>query len=66
VCAVVSTAGGQPPLTFADMRAHLVAQGVRSQAIPEQLEHVEVIPRNPAGKITKQALKDRFAAVART
>jgi len=65
LCAIVSTAAGQPALTFADMRAHLVAQGVRSQAIPEQLEHLEAIPRNPAGKITKQVLRDRFATAAR-
>ena len=65
VCAIVSTAAGQPALTFADMRAHLVARGVRTQAIPEQLEHLEAIPRNPAGKITKQVLRDRFATAAR-
>jgi cyclohexanecarboxylate-CoA ligase len=65
VCAIVSTTAGQPPLTFADMRAHLVAQGVRAQAIPERLEHLEAIPRNPAGKITKQVLRDRFAPAAR-
>ncbi len=65
VCAVVSTAPGHVPLTFAEMRAHLADQGLRAQAVPERLEHVEAIPRNPAGKITKQVLKDRFASVAR-
>ena len=27
----------------------------------EQLELVEVVPRNPAGKILKQALRERYA-----
>jgi acyl-CoA synthetase (AMP-forming)/AMP-acid ligase II len=60
VCAVVSTTVGQDPLTFAEMVAHLRASGLRSQAIPERLEYVDALPRNPAGKVVKQVLKDRY------
>lgn len=61
VCAVVALADGNGPLTFADMRAFLSEQGLRKQAVPEQLELVDVIPRNAAGKITKNVLRDRFS-----
>jgi cyclohexanecarboxylate-CoA ligase len=66
VCAVVAAAPGQAPLTLAELRAHLEERGLRRQAMPEQVEHVDALPRNPAGKVTKQALQDRFATTART
>jgi len=31
------------------------------QKIPEQLELLDVIPRNPTGKILKQQLRDTYA-----
>jgi len=55
VCAVVVGT-----LAFADMQAWLTDQGLRRQAVPEQLEIVEVLPRNPAGKVTKKVLQERF------
>ncbi len=66
VCAVVRTAEGAAPLSLLEVRAYLESRGLRRQAIPEQLEHVDALPRNPAGKVTKQALQGRFAAAART
>jgi acyl-CoA synthetase (AMP-forming)/AMP-acid ligase II len=59
-CAVVSLNEGQT-LPFEEMVAYLKDQGLRIQAIPEQLELVEVVPRNPAGKILKHALRERFS-----
>jgi acyl-CoA synthetase (AMP-forming)/AMP-acid ligase II len=59
-CAVVSLNEGQT-LPFQDMVAYLKDQGLRIQAIPEQLELVDVVPRNPAGKILKHALRERFS-----
>jgi acyl-CoA synthetase (AMP-forming)/AMP-acid ligase II len=59
-CAVVSLNEGQT-LPFEDMVAYLKDQGLRIQAIPEQLELVDVVPRNPAGKILKHALRERFS-----
>jgi acyl-CoA synthetase (AMP-forming)/AMP-acid ligase II len=32
------------------------------QKVPERLEHVDVIPRNPAGKILKQDLRAQYSA----
>ena len=66
VCAVVCTAEGAVPLSLADLRAYLETRGLRRQAVPEQVEHVDALPRNPAGKVTKQALQGRFAVAART
>ena len=61
VCAVVALADGNGPLTLADVRTFLSEQGLRKQAVPEQLELVDVIPRNAAGKIMKNVLRDRFS-----
>ncbi|MDH3706364.1 MAG: AMP-binding protein, partial [Acidimicrobiia bacterium] len=47
-CAVVSTPEGAEPLTMTAMREFLTEAGLRTQAIPEQLEHVELVPRNPS------------------
>jgi len=66
VCAVVCDADGAPPLTLVQARAWLESKGLRRQAVPEQIEHVDTLPRNPAGKVSKQALQDRFAPAGRT
>ena len=31
-----------------------------TQKLPEQLEHIEVIPRNPSGKVLKHVLVDQY------
>ncbi len=61
VCAVVVGAPGAEPLDLVEMGRYLRGQGLRPQALPERLEHVEALPRNPAGKVTKQELRDRLA-----
>lgn len=61
VCAVVSTTAGGEPLAFADMQDFLLGKGLRRQAVPERLETVEVVPRNPAGKIQKHQLRERYS-----
>jgi non-ribosomal peptide synthetase component E (peptide arylation enzyme) len=43
------------------MQSFLKDQGLRMQAIPERLEIVDVLPRNPAGKVLKQDLKKTYA-----
>ena len=43
--------------------AHFLEQrGLMVQKIPEQLEVVDEIPRNPTGKILKHELRERFGA----
>ncbi|KAA0234066.1 MAG: Medium-chain fatty-acid--CoA ligase [Acidimicrobiales bacterium] len=61
VCAVVQTAEGADDITLAEMAAHLESQGLMKQKIPEQLEIIEVIPRNPSGKVLKHVLCDRYS-----
>ncbi len=63
VCAVVATAEEGPPSrsTFDEMVSYLKGQGLMVQKIPEQLEHVELVPRNPTGKILKHELRKTYA-----
>ncbi len=60
VCAVVATAEGAEPLEFDEMAAFLKDEGLMIIKVPEQLEVVDAIPRNPAGKILKRELQDRY------
>jgi acyl-CoA synthetase (AMP-forming)/AMP-acid ligase II len=60
VCAIVQTAVGEEPITFDEMVGHLKEQGLMTQKLPEQLEVIEVIPRNPAGKVLKHVLRDQY------
>ena len=54
-------AGGGEPLAFLEMVEFLKEQGLMLQKIPEQLEIVEAVPRNPSGKIVKHVLRDRYS-----
>jgi len=58
-CAVVALK--EPPLTLLEITQFLKEKGLRNQAIPERLEIISVLPRNPAGKVLKQDLKKQFA-----
>jgi len=44
-----------------EMRAFLSDNGLRTQAIPEQIEIVDALPRNPAGKVLKQDLRKMYS-----
>ena len=59
-CAVVSTRDGQQPLAFTEMQDFLRGEGLRTQAIPEQLEVVDAVPRNAQGKIPKHELRKQY------
>jgi non-ribosomal peptide synthetase component E (peptide arylation enzyme) len=58
-CAVVACKGDA--LGFAEMVAFLAGAGLMRQKIPEQLEIIAEVPRNVAGKIQKQLLRERFS-----
>jgi acyl-CoA synthetase (AMP-forming)/AMP-acid ligase II len=60
-CAVVVPADPDAPPTLADLGDHLTAEGLMRQKHPERLEIVEVLPRNPAGKVLKKDLKNAYA-----
>lgn len=59
-CAVVTVVDPDDPLEFGEMVDFLVSSGLMRQKIPEQLELIDVIPRNPAGKILKRELQERY------
>jgi len=60
VCAVVTAAEGQPALAFDEMVEHFREARVMTQKIPERLELIESMPRNPTGKILKKELIERY------
>ncbi|MDH5338872.1 MAG: cyclohexanecarboxylate-CoA ligase, partial [Rubrivivax sp.] len=60
-CAVVVTAGHEP-ITLAEMRSYLEGEKLMKQKIPEQLELVAALPKNPTGKVLKKDLKGQFSA----
>jgi non-ribosomal peptide synthetase component E (peptide arylation enzyme) len=60
-CAVVACRDPRDPLLFDEMVAYLSEQGLMRQKLPERLEIVDQVPRNPTGKILKHELRSRFA-----
>jgi non-ribosomal peptide synthetase component E (peptide arylation enzyme) len=56
-CAVVVLADPEVQLSLADIAAHCRARGLANQKIPEQLEIVTELPRNPMGKVLKHELR---------
>ena len=60
--AVVALKDAGDPLGFDEMGAFLKEKGLRAQAIPEQLEIVDALPRNPSGKVLKQDLRTRYGS----
>jgi cyclohexanecarboxylate-CoA ligase len=60
-CAVVVPAEGAE-LSLTEMTDHLLGAGLITRKLPERLELVDALPRNPSGKILKFELKKRFGA----
>ena len=63
-CAVVVPAEGVGELSLAELSEHLLAAGLITRKLPERLEVVDALPRNPGGKILKFELQKRFAPSA--
>jgi cyclohexanecarboxylate-CoA ligase len=59
-CAVVALRDGAT-LTFAEMVEYLRGAQLSMHKIPERLEHVDALPRNPTGKILKKDLRERYS-----
>jgi non-ribosomal peptide synthetase component E (peptide arylation enzyme) len=59
-CAVVVAAPGET-FTFLEMTEHLKAADLTPQKLPEQLELVDTLPRNPSGKVLKRELRQQFS-----
>ena len=60
VCAVIQIIEGDDSVTFDDVIVYLRDQGLMVQKLPEQIEFVDLLPRNQAGKILKHVLRDEF------
>ena len=61
VCAVVVPADGAPTPGLPELADFLKARGLMLQKIPERLESLPNLPRNPSGKVLKRELQARFA-----
>jgi acyl-CoA synthetase (AMP-forming)/AMP-acid ligase II len=60
-CAIVVLAPGYESLTIPELAEHCHAKGLAKQKIPEQLELVSELPRNPMGKVLKHVLRSQIA-----
>ena len=60
-CAIVVSRDGEDPLGFDEMVAFLKREELMVQKIPEQLEHLAELPRNPSGKVLKKELRERYS-----
>ncbi|MEY2456391.1 MAG: cyclohexanecarboxylate-CoA ligase, partial [Acidimicrobiaceae bacterium] len=59
-CAVVVAADAADPPVLQELCQFLLAAGLMKQKLPERLELVDALPRNPTGKVLKYELRDRF------
>lgn len=60
-CAVLQMKEGEPPLSLEELVEYLTDQGLMIQKMPEQIEIVDLIPRNPSGKILKHKLQETYS-----
>ena len=63
-CAVVVLAEGEDTLTLVEVVEHCRSHELANQKIPERLEIIDELPRNPMGKILKQELRKQFSTPA--
>ncbi len=59
-CAVIVPVDPAAPPTLAELFEFCKDAGLMVQKIPEQLEIVDVLPRNPTGKVLKHELRKRY------
>jgi acyl-CoA synthetase (AMP-forming)/AMP-acid ligase II len=59
VAFVVPKDAADPP-SMADVREHCKSVGLMMQKIPERIELIEAMPRNPSGKVPKHELRARI------
>ena len=59
VCAVVQLAVPEE-FDLAELNSHLLDLGLVTRKLPEQMELVDVLPRNSSGKVLKHVLRDEF------
>jgi acyl-CoA synthetase (AMP-forming)/AMP-acid ligase II len=60
-CAVVQLTDPADSMSLADLVAFLLEEGLMKQRLPEQIELIELIPRNPSGKVLKHVLREQYS-----
>jgi non-ribosomal peptide synthetase component E (peptide arylation enzyme) len=60
VCVFVVPLDPQTPPTLAELVEYMRAEGIAIYKLPERMELIDAIPRNPVGKIVKKELRDRL------
>jgi cyclohexanecarboxylate-CoA ligase len=60
-CAIVVPANPEAPPNLEDVFDFCTKAGLMTQKIPEQLEIVDVLPRNATGKVLKHELRKQYA-----
>jgi len=61
-CAIVVPADPEAPPTLKDVFEFCSEAGLMTQKVPEQLEIVDVLPRNATGKVLKHELRKQYTA----
>jgi acyl-CoA synthetase (AMP-forming)/AMP-acid ligase II len=62
VCAVIVARDDSAPHSVEDVAAFLRARGVATYKLPERVEVLTELPRNPSGKVLKRELQRRYQA----
>ncbi len=60
-CAVVVATNAEELPTLPELFEFLTDAGLAKQKVPEQLEIVDELPRNPGGKVLKHELRERYS-----
>lgn len=60
-CALVVPRAGAEPPKLGELVDYCRAAGLATQKLPERLEILAELPRNPMGKVLKHQLRDRYA-----
>ncbi len=60
VCAVVVHRDADDPLALDEMVEYLRGKQLMTQKIPERIESLDALPRNPSGKVLKRELRQKF------
>ncbi len=64
VCAVVVQRDAGQPLTLEEMVEYLRGKELMMQKVPERIEVVAALPRNPSGKILKRELRQQLGGTS--
>jgi acyl-CoA synthetase (AMP-forming)/AMP-acid ligase II len=60
-CAVIVATNAEELPTLPELFEFLTDAGLGKQKVPEQLEIVDELPRNPGGKVLKHELRERYS-----